>query len=398
MRILSIYRINSFWDWRICVSEIKLSIGTTVPKMKALLLLVLIIVHEGFSVSINSADDFGEHNQNATDNTQLLLRKKRFLLFPVGAAFLVTVAFAKALVFKSPGGNFAILELDMYHPLPDYNNRITQFKIGEISWPPKPGKPALPPTPPPPPTLPPKPALAPAPSPVKNHHDHHYGHELSEMELQDYLKSHPDTWVPPGYSKDRSDRFESGTYNPYPQNYPQSQATKYIPFERTMWDLETNQPPAESLDNKYNNNMWDYSSSSSYRMKRSDDSVTDYNIKEEEDRYNISHHRNWEHFYHYREKRDLYHTLEHALGAENRFQMKSCIMRAICEARSLLFAPGKSMIMDLLRIMFSVPLKDDLQDEYSKAMRDENMDCHEVYGKQCSISILYLLLFGKFVP
>lgn len=80
--------------------------------------------------------------------------------------------------------------------------------------------------------------------------------------------------------------------------------------------LEMSQPPAESLDNKYNNNMWDYSSSSSYRMKRSDDSVTDYNIKEEEDRYNISHHRNWEHFYHYREKRDLYHTLEHALGAE----------------------------------------------------------------------------------
>lgn len=59
--------------------------------MKALLLLVLIIVHEGFSVSINSADDFGEHNQNATDNTQLLLRKKRFLLFPVGAAFLVSI-------------------------------------------------------------------------------------------------------------------------------------------------------------------------------------------------------------------------------------------------------------------------------------------------------------------
>ncbi|EAT44615.1 AAEL004018-PA [Aedes aegypti] len=272
------------------------------------------------------------------------------------------------MVYKGPGGNFAILELDMYHPLPDFNNRFTQFKLGEIYYPPKPApKPAPPP--------PPVPAPAPPPPP-ENPHDHHDGHELSEMELQDYLKTHPDTWVPPGYGKDRSDWFPKNTYNPYPNYYRQTPAANYIPFE---------------------SNMLDVNPSNSYRMRRSGKTVTDYHIEEDEDRYNISHHRNWEHYYHYREKRDLYQSLEQALGQKLRFQMKSCILRAICEARSLLLPPGRSMMMDILRIVFSVPLKDDLQDEYSKAMRHENMDCHEVYGKDCSVSILYLILFGKFV-
>ena len=188
----------------------------------------------------------------------------------------------------------------MYHPLPDYKNRITQFKLGEISYPPKPNaKPALPPTPPPRSTPPPVPAPPPPPPPppatVNDHH--HYANELTEMELQDYIKAHPDTWVPPGYGKDRSDWFPTDSYNSYSNYQQQPQATNYIPFDHTMWD-----------DNP----------SSSYRMKRSsdDDSVIGYHFEEEIDQYNISHHRDWDHYHHYREKRDLFNTLERALGEE----------------------------------------------------------------------------------
>lgn len=200
----------------------------------------------------------------------------------------------KSMIYKGPGGNFAILELDLFHPLPDLKGRITQLKLGEISYPPKPGKPALPPRPPPPPTPPPPAVPAPAlPSPPEKPPNDHDAHELTEMELQDYLKAHPDTWVPPGYGKDRSDWFPQGTYNPYTTYYPQTPTSNYIPIE---------------------NNMWNYSPSSSYRMRRSDDTIVEYQVEEREDRYNISHHRNWKHYHDYREKRDLYRSLEHALG------------------------------------------------------------------------------------
>ncbi|EDS41040.1 conserved hypothetical protein [Culex quinquefasciatus] len=212
--------------------------------------------------------------------------------------------------------------------------------------------------------------------------DHHDGHEVSPMEVQEYIKDHPDTWVPPGYGKDRSDWFPAGTYNPYVnkwrQSYPNSQ-----PYQRTSWK------PSSANIHRY-----------IPRMKRSSNSGDQLKqeFEQEEDRFNISHHRDWEHFYHYRERRELYHMLETGLGNKFDIVLRSCIMRAICEVRSFLQPPGRSMIMDLVRILFSVPLKANLNDEYSNAMRSERLDCHELYGKQCPISFLYLLLFGKFVP
>lgn len=114
------------------------------------------------------------------------------------------------------------------------------------------------------------------------------------MELQDYLKAHPDAWVPPGYGKDRSDWLPQQTNDPYSTYYQENPASNYIPFE---------------------NNMLDYYPSDSYRMRRSDDAISGYHVDDEqEDRYNINHHRNWEHYHHYREKRDLYQSLERALG------------------------------------------------------------------------------------
>ncbi|XP_065091182.1 uncharacterized protein LOC135712142 [Ochlerotatus camptorhynchus] len=340
--------------------------------LKALFLLILVIVYEGSCSSITRDDNFDGYGQNSTASQQPLSRKKRFLLFPVGASLLLTASGGKAFIVNIPGHNF-ILELDLYHPLPDYKMRLSSLQLGAF------GMKTLK-------TLIPKPAPSP---PTPPPHDHHNGHELSQMELQQYLKDHPDTWVPPGYGNDRSDWFQQGTYNPYKNDYKQSMTTnpsygaqKYKPYKSYLWG---NAPSNSNHPNLY-------------RMRRSIDESVHDDTEEEEDRFNISHHRNWEHFYHYREKRDLYHSLEHAFGESYRFNMKACIMRAICEARSFLLPPGKSMMMDILRIVFSVPLKDDLQDEYSSAMREKNLDCHYLYGKDCSVSILYLVLFGKFIP
>lgn len=60
--------------------------------MKALLLVILVIIHETYSVSINKPVDFKEPDQNVTESKELS-RKKRFLLFPVGAALLVSIMY-----------------------------------------------------------------------------------------------------------------------------------------------------------------------------------------------------------------------------------------------------------------------------------------------------------------
>ncbi|XP_062535727.1 uncharacterized protein LOC134204929 [Armigeres subalbatus] len=296
-----------------------------------------------------------------------LSRGKRFLLFPRNALLLVTIAAAKILIFRYPAASYGLIEWDLLYPLPDYTNRITQFQFGEIFTKPN-GPVLLPPTPPQPTTTsaPPPPAV-----PLEHsHHEHHHGHEVSEMELQSYLKDHPETWVPPGYGKDRSDWIAPNSYNPY-------QKHRISPIN----------------DSYKRRNQTNFN-----RMGRAADGLSDNDFLVEEDTHNISQHRDWESFYHYRERRDLYHAMEHALGKSHRLQIKTCVLRAICEARNLLRPKKKSMIVEMARLMFSVPLKDDLQDDYSEAMRHDNLDCTAVYGDKCAVSILSMLLFGKFEP
>ncbi|XP_055633588.1 uncharacterized protein LOC129773937 [Toxorhynchites rutilus septentrionalis] len=350
---------------------------------KVMLPLILMIVGGSWSTYVLSseASSSDTYRTNSSNSENVLSRKKRFLLFPLNSYLVVTVSGSKTLIIGGPSGNNFIAELDLYYPLPDYRYRISSLRLGEIAMLPTENK---------------EPKATAAPPPPA--HEHHDGQELSDTELQQYFKDHPETWTPPGYGKDRSDWFPPSTYNPYPNYsghsfnygpYYRNHGNRgYQPYKSELWQTDSN----------------DYIRHTIPRMKRSmhgddnDDDDDNYVLEEEPDRFNISHHRDWEHFYHYRERRELYHTLENEIGDRFSFPMKSCILRAICEARSFLLPPGKSMIMDIVRIVLSVPLKEELQDEYSTAMREASLDCHGLYGKNCPISILYLILFGKFVP
>ncbi|CRL05603.1 CLUMA_CG018208, isoform A [Clunio marinus] len=76
--------------------------------------------------------------------------------------------------------------------------------------------------------------------------------------------------------------------------------------------------------------------------------------------------------------------------------VKSCLLRMICEAQNFLLPPGYSMFQDMLRIVFTVPIRDDLKDDYSNAMREaKDQDCFKVYSERCPISILAFLLYSK---
>ncbi|XP_053696626.1 uncharacterized protein LOC128743939 [Sabethes cyaneus] len=302
----------------------------------ALLFLLLIFSKEFSNVA---SEDYSSDNRT-------LSRGKRFLLFPVNAQLLFTVSGGKALLFKGPGGYNVITELDMYHPLPDYRNRLTSLRLGEVSL------------------LPTGTTTTTTAEPTAYSMDE----TPSAMEVEQYLKDHPDEWTPPdavGYSSDRSDWFLPWTgeiYNPHAEGeYPASMDHLVGHFDRYF--------PRKK------------------RFAEQDNDDDGEGYEHEMDRFNLSQHRHWEHFYHYRDRRELFHALEQQAGD-----------RTICEVRRLNFPPSRSMIMDLVQIVFRIPLREELHDEYSAAMRQESLDCHRLYGEKCPISIFNLILFGKFVP
>ncbi|XP_058117999.1 uncharacterized protein LOC131284676 [Anopheles ziemanni] len=340
------------------------------------------------------------YNESDPGDSKVLTRKKRFLLFTPGSHILLTAAFGKNLMFRGPAGYVCIGELDMYYPLPDYKYHASSLKLGGVAtYPPEPMK-SPPPTPPPPPPPPPK----------EEHHDHHNGGELSPAEVDQYLKDHPGTWVPPGWGKERAD---------WNRNTLQYSSPQWAAAER-MDENQYQNPPSSNL-NRYlggigyggGNNIspyqysgWNPTSYDRYRRSAALEQKFADDAEEEHERdkwlsgeaFNISQHSDWEHFHHYRDRRALFNHLEETIGSVTGFHMKECILRSICEAKNMLPPPGRSMAMDIFRVLFSFPINEALNDDYSNAMRQEPMDCRAQYSDGCPMSLLDLVLFGKFEP
>uniref|UniRef100_A0A182M5H0 Uncharacterized protein n=1 Tax=Anopheles culicifacies TaxID=139723 RepID=A0A182M5H0_9DIPT len=204
---------------------------------------------------------------------------------PIVRTTLVTVSGGKGSMFETPRGYNLVAELDMYHPLPDYMYHATSLRLGEIAMYPNEKtttrKPASPPSAP--------------------HHDH----ELSEQELNEYLKDHPEAWIPTSWSKDRIDNSASkiplstsSNRMPYLQKSP---PITYQSWKRKLWESTGN-------DRLY------YSNLPPKRVR----SVSDFEAQdnasslwmEPTNHLNISHHLGWEHYHHYRDRRSLFHQLE----------------------------------------------------------------------------------------
>ncbi|XP_035772843.1 uncharacterized protein LOC118456311 [Anopheles albimanus] len=362
-------------------------------------LVLLVCLGESVSGMYNVSEDATpDHMTTATPKIQR--RKKRFLLFPPGANILLTSSFGKGLVFRGPAGYAVVGELDLYYPLPDYKYQASALKLGKIAmYPPEPKK--KPPPPPPPPSPPPPPPMM-----AHEHgHDHHDGSELSPAEVEQYLKDHPNTWVPPGWGKERADwnldnpyQYRAPPQSPY---WATSRVDGYTPVQSSpVLDRYLGAGAGSSPDY--------YAWSERHQPGRYPRSILEAarQAEEVEDRarakwlsgeaFNISHHSDWEHFHHYRDRRALFDHLEETIGSITGFHMKDCILRSICEAKNMLPPPGRSMTMDLFRVLFSFPLNEALDDDYSNAMRDENVNCGQRYGSGCPMSLLDLVLFGKF--
>ncbi|XP_039758679.1 uncharacterized protein LOC120632756 [Pararge aegeria] len=95
---------------------------------------------------------------------------------------------------------------------------------------------------------------------------------------------------------------------------------------------------------------------------------------------------------HHRQKREFWERLQKAIEYHN-LNGRACILRSICEARSNLAPPGKSLVHDLLRAIFTAPIHEEDFTEEVANVYNEVLDpdyCEQVY--ECPFSLLHFVL------
>ncbi|XP_026750173.1 uncharacterized protein LOC113510837 [Galleria mellonella] len=99
---------------------------------------------------------------------------------------------------------------------------------------------------------------------------------------------------------------------------------------------------------------------------------------------------------HHRQKKDLWENLQNAIDLHN-YNGRACVLRSICEAKMLLAPPGKSLIHDLLRAVFTSSLfekefQEEIGDSYPELFDPKVCDIFH----DCPISLIQIALaFNK---
>nr|XP_053612016.1 uncharacterized protein LOC128676096 [Plodia interpunctella] len=99
---------------------------------------------------------------------------------------------------------------------------------------------------------------------------------------------------------------------------------------------------------------------------------------------------------HHRQKRNIWETLQTALNYHN-YNGRACILKSICEAKLYLAPPGKSLVHDMLRVVFTSPsfeeeFRKEVENSFSELL-DPNF-CDIFY--ECPISFIQMMLaFNK---
>ncbi|XP_067619950.1 uncharacterized protein [Eurosta solidaginis] len=102
-------------------------------------------------------------------------------------------------------------------------------------------------------------------------------------------------------------------------------------------------------------------------------------------------HYEWKHYHNYRDRRQLYYQMDSLSGILG-IDMKSCILRAICDCKRFLLPPGYSMVQDILRLMFIFPTKSGIQDEYSRIVQSDYEKCDLELKAACPFNMLAWLM------
>ncbi|XP_041980980.1 uncharacterized protein LOC121734435 [Aricia agestis] len=96
---------------------------------------------------------------------------------------------------------------------------------------------------------------------------------------------------------------------------------------------------------------------------------------------------------HHRQKRQIWEQLQKSIDYYN-LNGRACVLRSICEAKSYLAPPGRSLVHDILRSIFTAPTHEGDFREEIKDVYEDILD--PSYCKQmndCPFSLLSFILF-----
>ncbi|EDW83399.2 uncharacterized protein Dwil_GK22337 [Drosophila willistoni] len=275
---------------------------------------------------------------------RIFTRKRRALLFPPGSFLKFTCSLATGLLAAYPSGVSFVLEEAVYFPVPGTINDIypkrylpkTTTKTPEI--------------------------------------------------LPDSIVYIPGTdWnfkaktLPkPKWRNRPTHRWDHGKYgNPYKWQKWNKYDTKWQ--DKTNWSKWT----TEAL--KWNKDWKKYETEWQPKTKWSKLITSTPNWKQYE---------NHRHYPGHRDRRQLFERFSQ-LSSLVGFDIKSCILRTMCDSKRLLLPPGYSMLHDMLGIVFTMPRIDGLEDVYSEVMSKDANECSRQLKSKCNMNLLIWLLSGK---
>ncbi|KAI8121763.1 hypothetical protein CVS40_7247 [Lucilia cuprina] len=348
---------------------------------------------------------FGETNLIDTNEKSTLRpvvervfsRKKRWMLFPKGANLKFTLNVSKRLLAMYPKGFNFNFEAAIYYPMPSARIDLIPKRFR------KPTTKAPAPKGPTPLYLVGIPGslikyrAKPATKPAKVQR---IDQNISSLQ---WVSSPSASLSNTYYNKSQEwSKYSSPEYLKNYQWTPEKQqkyVNKYFDYNNkwSRWSSNTRTP--QSVQNPSFNNQWNPRPRYSRDVADVDDlfsSIDDYHHKEYEPIYfeDLEPFEDSPHYHSYRGRRELFHHFEgfsKILGID----MKSCILRAVCDSKRFLLPPGYSMIQDILRVVFTFPTINGLKDDYTRIMEADYETCDAHVHNKCPLSILDWLLNSK---
>ncbi|CAD7092359.1 unnamed protein product [Hermetia illucens] len=287
----------------------------------------------------------------------------------------ITVAVGKAVIATYPTGHNLSLELSVYYPLPTkleewYPRRYRErLKMATKK-----------------PMVPPK-----MPMSVKNSlisridHDRiYYEGGASYIPGTHWANRAPVLYSAPKYSADRV--WINKDYNKFRKRLPFSRNPSFP--ESIKWGQYLTKEWKPTTQ-KYRKPIPVKNMLSNYRFAHKFDDNDRSRVSFDE-QYLFENNKNFERYYRaHKDRRDLYNYIEQ-IGKNYGFDLKACILRAICESKRYLLPMGHSLIQDIIRIAFTLPSDRSILDEYSKTQ--ESQECEGAFDERCPFSIIDMAL------
>ncbi|XP_075144850.1 uncharacterized protein LOC142219950 [Haematobia irritans] len=278
-----------------------------------------------------------------TFHDRVLKRRIRSVVFPQKAQLLLTPAFGKAILGGRPRGLGYSIEFDMYNPLPDTVE----------GW---------------------KPTIL--LKQIENKKTSNKAEPMvDEANNTNTVPSYPEYYEAEFWHGMDMYQFPFHDEPDIPLTYYHSKVDKnpmYLPWRRHNTYVSTKETISPNVQQFHKRPFREKPTEDYPKFNSEKNSKSDWYLKNQN----------------YRERRQIFDQLE-TIGRLLKFDMKSCIKRAMCEITTKLKPYGASLMDDIIRIILTIPPTFHNNDEYRH--RYEHVNCAHRFSASCPYRVVEFL-------